>query len=264
MIGLASVKNDKVDAYKLATLLRVGLLPEAYVPSPAERELRSLVRGRASLRSQSTAIKNQIHAILRANWVRCPWSDVFGKSGREFLDELEVGESYRLVIASKLRVLDNINEQLSVLDAHIVHRAHTDARAMIVSTIPGFGEFRSVMLLSEVVDVSRFGRAESLVCFTGLNPCEHSSGEKNRRGKITKEGSTWLRWIFVEAAQHAIRQDGKIRDLYLRVSEKRGHNRALVAAARELVVSVFWMLTRMEPYRASGKKPSIAFTSEVG
>lgn len=264
MIGLASVKTDKVDAYKLATLLRVGLLPEAYVPGPESRELRSLVRGRASLKAHSTALKNQVHAILRENWVHSPWTDTFGKSGRQFLENLALGESYKLVIASRLALLDGIEGQVALLDREIVHRAHIDARAMLVTTAPGFAEFRAVMLLSEIVDISRFGQAEKLVSYVGLNPREHSSGEKTRRGKISKEGSAWLRWIFVEAAQHAIREEGKIRDLYLRVSEKKGHNRGVVAAARELVVSIFWMLKRMEPYRASGKKLSVSVTSEVG
>ena len=264
MIGLASVKNDRVDAYKLATLLRVGLLPEAYAPSADGRELRSLVRGRASLISQSTAVKNQIHAILRANWIDSPFSDIFGKSGRQFLESLEIAESYKIVISSKLSVLDKIGEQVTLLSNEIVHRAHMDARAMIITTAPGFAEFRAVVALAEIVDISRFSRAEKLVSYTGLNPSEHSSGEKSRRGNITKEGSTWLRWIFVEAANQAIKEDGKIRDLYLRVSEKKGHNRGVVAAARELVVAVFWMLKRMEPYRASGKSLHTFVTSEVG
>jgi transposase len=264
MIGLASVKNDKVDAYKLATLLRVGLLPEAYVPDAKSRELRSLVRGRASLKAQSTAVKNQVHAILRANWIDSPWSDTFGKSGRAFLRSVDIGECYRLVIRAKLAILDGIQEQVALLDDEIVHRAHVDARAMLVTTAPGFAEFRAVMLLSEIVEISRFSRAESLVSYTGLNPREHSSGEKTRRGKISKEGSSWLRWIFVEAAHQAIKEDGKIRDLYLRVAQKKGHNRAVVAAARELVVSVFWMLKRMEPYHASGRKEYVTLASEVG
>jgi transposase len=264
MIGLASVKTDKVDAFKLATLLRVGLLPEAYAPGARSRELRSLVRGRASLIAQSTAVKNQIHAILRANWISSPWTDTFGKSGRKFLEGLDIGASYKLVIVSKLLVLDEIQRQVSVISEEIVRQAHLDVRAMLVTTIPGIAEFRAVMLLSEIVDISRFKRAESLVCYSGLNPREHSSGEKTRRGKITKEGSSWLRWIFVEAALSVVKEEGKIRDLYLRVCEKKGHNRAIVAAARELVVSVYWMLKRMEPYRASGKKLSIAVASEVG
>jgi len=264
MIGLASVKNDKVDAYKLATLLRVGLLPEAYVPNPKSRELRGLVRGRASLKGHSTAIKNQVHAILRANWIDSPWSDTFGKSGRVFLENVRIGESYRLVISTKLAILDRIQEQVAVLDGEIVHRAHMDARAMLVTTVPGFAEFRAVMLLSEIVDISRFDRAENLVSYTGLNPREHSSGDKTRRGRISKEGSSWLRWIFVEAAHQAIKEEGKIRDLYLRVSERRGHNRGVVAAARELVVAIFWMLKRMEPYRPSGRRAMMGLPSEVG
>jgi len=264
MIGLASVKTDKVDAFKLAILLRAGLLPEAYVPCADSRELRSLVRGRASLMSQSTAIKNQIHAILRANWISSPWTDTFGKSGRRFLESLELAECYKLVIASKLSILDGIGEQVTLLNNEIVRRAHLDARAMLITTAPGFAEFRAVMTLAEIIDISRFSRAEKLVSYTGLNPREHSSGEKTRRGKITKEGSAWLRWIFVEAAQQAIKEEGKIRDLYLRVSERKGHNRGVVAAARELVVAVFWMLTRMEPYRADGKRVHIALASKVG
>jgi transposase len=264
MIGLASVKTDRVDAFKLATLLRVGLLPEAYVPGVESRELRALVRGRASLMAQSTAIKNQIHAILRANWVSSPWTDTFGKSGRKFLENLEIAESYKLVMVSKLLVLDKIWEQVRLLNAEIVKRAHLDVRAMLVTSAPGFAEFRAVMLLSEIVDISRFASAEKLVSYTGLNPREHSSGDKTRRGKISKEGSSWLRWIFVEAAQQAIKEEGKIRDLYLRVSEKRGHNRGVVAAAREMVVAIFWMLTRMEPYRPSGKRAHIVSDSEVG
>lgn len=84
LIGLAQVKTDKTDAYKLATLLRVGLLPESYVPSLGGRELRSLARGRAALKGTSTALKNQVHPVLKSNWIRHTQTDLFGKAGREF------------------------------------------------------------------------------------------------------------------------------------------------------------------------------------
>jgi transposase len=188
LISLASVKNDKVDAYKLATLLRVGLLPEAYVPDVKSRELRNLVRARASLKAQSTATKNQIHAILRTNWITSPWTDTFGKSGRKFLEGLEIGESYKDVIGCKLSVLDEIERQIAVISDKIVNFAHLDARAMLLTTIPGFAEFRAVMVLAEVVDISRFNRAEKLVSYAGLNPREHSSGESVRRGFSKQRG----------------------------------------------------------------------------
>jgi transposase len=263
MIGLATVKTDKIDAFKLGTLLRCGLLPECYVPNPGSRELRSIVRGRAALKGTSTALKNQIHAILRANWIQHTYSDLFGKSGRAFLERLQIEDGYKAVINSKLAVLDSVERQIAKLDEEIKRRAHVDLRAMLLATAPGFAEFRSVMLLAEVDTILRFGRAESFVCYTGLNPSESSSGEKVRRGRITKEGSTWLRWIFVEAAHQAIKEEGKIRDLYLRVSAKKGHNKGVVAAARELAVSVYWMLSRMDPYRANGRRPMLIVSSEA-
>jgi transposase len=264
MIGLANVKNDRVDAFKLATLLRAGLLPECYVPTPGCRELRAIVRGRAALKKISTAVKNQIHAILRANWVVVPsYSDLFGKKGRQFLDALETDDGYKAVIKSKLEVLDSVNEQISELDEEIRCRAQMDLRAMILTTAPGFAEFRSMLLLSEIDNIARFARAESFTYHTGLTPGESSSGEKVRRGRITREGSTWLRWLFVEAAQQAIKEEGKIRDLYLRVSAKKGHNKGIVAAARELAVSVYWMLTRMESYHPDGRRSLAPVISEA-
>ena len=254
LIGLAQVKTDRTDAYKLATLLRVGLLPESYVPTQDGRELRCLVRGRAALKGVSTALKNQIHAILKANWIKHPYSDLFGKAGREFLADLMIESGYRDVMETKLEVLDCIDAQVRRLDKQIALRAGEDMRVQIVMTAPGFGCYRAVLVVGEVEDISRFRRAESFVCSIGLNPREDSSGETTRRGRITKEGSSWLRWVFIEAAHQAIKQEGKIRDLYLRVLERRGHNKAIVAAARELAVSIYWMLRRMEPYSPSGRR----------
>jgi len=260
MIGLAQVKTDRTDAYKLATLLRVGLLPESYVPSLDGRELRSLVRGRAALKGTSTAMKNQIHAILKANWIKHSYSDLFGKAGREFLGGLKIESGYRLVMDSKLEVLDCLERQVSLLDKEIALRAREDMRAQLLMTAPGFGSYRSVLVIGEIENICRFRRAESFVCHIGLNPREDSSGDNIRRGRITKEGSRWLRWVFIEAAHQAIKQEGKIRDLYLRVLERKGADKAIVAAARELAVSVYWMLRRMEPYRPYGR---VAVTSEV-
>jgi transposase len=262
LIGQNRVKTDKNDAYRLAALLKSGFLPECYVPSGDCRALRELVRARASVRRMATRIKNQIHAILSSNWIKHPYSDLFGKAGREFLVNLQVNDCSKMLILSKLALLDSIEEQASILEAEIVRRAHLDKRAMLLMTIPGIGELTALVILSEIGDISRFGQAKSLVNFAGLHPGEDSSGERTRRSGITKEGSAWLRWILVEAAQHTIKQDGKIRDLYLRVLTRKGHNKAIVAAAREMLVAIYWMLSRMEPYRPTGKARTSILTGE--
>jgi len=263
LIGMNRVKTDRNDAYRLATLLRVRLLPECYVPSGDCRELRELVRARASLRRMSTRIKNQIHAVLSNNWIKHSYTDLFGKAGRKFLEELKMRDCCKLLLASKLALLDSIEVQIEILGSEIVRRAHVDKRAMLLMTIPGVAELTSLVILSEIGEISRFYRPESLVNYAGLHPSEDSSGDRVRRGGITKEGSSWLRWILVEAAHHAVKQEGKIRDLYLRVLVKKGHNRAIVAAAREMLVAIYWMLIRMEPYRPSGRCKASVLTGEA-
>lgn len=263
LIGHNRVKTDKNDAYRLALLLWAGLLPECYVPQGDCRDLRDLVRGRASLRHEATGIKNNIHAILSRNWVKHSFSDLFGKSGRAFLEGLEIGRARKMLIRSRLAVLDTIELEISELESEIRRRARKDLRAQLLMTVPGIAEFSALVILAEIGQIDRFGRAESLVNYAGLHPCEDSSGENVRRGTITKEGSKWLRWILVEAAQHTIRREGKIRDLYQRVLAKKGHNRAIVAAAREMLVSIYWMLTRLEPYRPSGMSTLSFVTGEA-
>ena len=257
LIGKCRIKTDKNDAYKLAALLRAGFLPESYVPDPDGREIRKLVRSRSSLVRLGTQVKNQVHAVLRENWIEHDYSDLFGKGGREFLDSLKIDDAYKLVITSRLQVLWQIQEQIKPLDEEIIRRAYLDRRAVLLMTILGVGPFSALLILGEIGDIRRFQRAESLVNFSGLHPSEDSSGDTIRRGRITKRGSSWLRWILIQVVLHTIKQEGKIRDLYLRVLAKKGHGRAIVAAARELLVSIYWMLKRMEPFRPSGRKEPI-------
>lgn len=264
LIGHSRVKTDRGDAMRLALLLKGGLLPEAYVPSKDCRELREMVRSRASLKRMGARIKNQVHATLAANWIKHEYSDLFGKQGRRYLRELSsISESSKKIIFSKLEILESIEREAAVLEEEIKRLAHMDLRAMLLTTIPGVAEFTALVILSEIGDVHRFYGASSLVNYAGLHPSEDSSGESVRRGRITKEGSAWLRWILVEAAQHTIRQEGKIRDLYLRLLPKKGHNRAIVAAAREMLVSIYWMLVRMETYRPDGKSKVNLVTGEA-
>jgi transposase len=263
LIGMSRVKTDRNDALRLALLLKGDLLPEAYVPSVDCRELRELVRSRASVRRMGTRIKNRVHASLSANWIKHGYSDLFGKAGKQFLRDLDIGEPRKTLINSHLELLESIERQISSLDEEIKRRAHLDLRAMLLTTIPGIAEYTALLILSEIGDISRFHRAGCLVSYAGLHPSEDSSGETVRRGRITKEGSKWLRWILVEAAQHVIGQEGKIQDLYQRLLPKKGHNKAIVAAAREILVSIYFMLSRMEPYRPDGRSRKLS-TGRLG
>jgi transposase len=96
--------------------------------------------------------------------------------------------------------------------------------------------------------------AKKLASWAGLVPSIHQSGNTVYMGKITKKGSKWLRWILIQAAQKASLTDPRLRNYYERVSKRRGHNKAVVAVAREMLTIIYHMLMRNEPYRGGDPK----------
>jgi len=102
-------------------------------------------------------------------------------------------------------------------------------------TIPGVGLYSALMIKAEIGDVSRFPDSERLCSYAGLVPSERSSGGRVRRGRITREGSRWLRWIMVEVAYSHIRHDTGFTRAYHRIAGRRGRKVAIVALARRLL-----------------------------
>lgn len=116
-------------------------------------------------------------------------------------------------------------------------------------TIPGINYVTALTMISEIVDISRFATPEKLVSYAGLAPSQRSSGNTIRSGKITKQGSSWLRYAMAEAANTAIQHDDRIGKFYSRIASRREPQKARVAAAKEMLVISWHMLTKMEPYR---------------
>ena len=118
-------------------------------------------------------------------------------------------------------------------------RLRADPGYLAIQVIPGVGPLLGAVFVAEIGDVGRFARAEQLASWAGLTPKHHESDTTVHR--ITKQGSTLVRWAAVEAVQRvgAHTRLGQIRD---RVGERRGHNIGIVAAARELIVLVFYGL----------------------
>jgi len=105
-----------------------------------------------------------------------------------------------------------------------------------------------LLIKSEIGDINRFPNKFKLVSYAGLCPSIKQSGNKEIRGHITKQGSRMLRWILIQCANVAIRHDDYLRSFYLRIKRRRGHNIAIVATARKMLVCIYFMLKRKEVY----------------
>jgi transposase len=248
-VASAKIKTDKIDATALAELLRTNYLPTAYAPPREVRDLRDLLRHRATLVRVRTAAKNRIHSVLARYGIQHPFSDLFGKAGRAFLSQLHLRPFHRLAVEDNLLLIDTVNESVKRISKQIQLLSKQDERVQWLQCMPGVGYYSALLILAEIGDIARFPTARQLCSYAGLVPSVHASGDHTRYGRITKEGSRWLRWIMVEAAQQATRKPGRLNRFFERVAWKHGRKAARVALARDMLSITHHLLTHREHYQ---------------
>lgn len=259
-IAAAKVKTDKIDATILAQLLRTDLIPRAYLAPPEVRELRDLLRLRASLVRCRTALKNKVHAILSKRGRRVPVTDLFGQAGRRWLAEQSLPPVYRQATDSYLAVIDALDEQIGLVTREIDLQAEEREEVRWLRTLHGVGRYTALFILSEIGDLSRFPDGDHLAAYAGLVPSVRASGGRARLGPITKQGSPWLRWLLVETVHRAVRRPGCLRERYERLRRRKGAAVATVATARFLATCIYAMLKEGRPFeeRPSGSGRDMA------
>ena len=241
-IASAKLKNDRVDSATLAHLLRCDLLPESWKADRETQARRQQVRLRATLVRHRTRLKNQVHAVLHQQGLRSPMTDLFGKRGRLWLAGVKLPAQARDSVNVCLRLLDGYSAEIQKQNLQLSENAKQDKRAEWLMTIPGIGECSAMMLLAEIGDIRRFPDKEALCSYAGLVPRVRESAGKAARGAITRQGSPWLRWILVEAAQVATRCSPAAKRYYERLSRKKHKHVARVALARKLLSAVYTLL----------------------
>jgi transposase len=261
-IAAARVKTDAIDARTLAHLLRSDLIPAAYIPEAAVRETRELLRFRLDLVKQRTALKNRVHALLAKEGLLSPYTDLFGRQGREWLTSLSLANPRRRRIDGFLRVLDSLTAEIRSVEDSVRQQAKALPDAKLLCGIPGIAELSALTILAEIGDIGRFPDALHLVSYTGLAPSVRASGGKTRLGHITKQGPSALRWVLIEATHIAVRKPGRLRERYLQLRRGKSSSVAITACAREMLVAIYHVLKRGEAFRIDGS-PGNPLTSEV-
>jgi transposase len=243
-IAAARLKNDKVDAATLAHLLRADLLPEAWIAPPPVRQLRALLRHRVQLVRLRTLPRTRIHAVLADFGYDRP-AGCWSGPGRRWLASLDLPAVSRRVVDDDLALLDALEEPIHRLDGEIRERAKADPRVKVLTALPGVGELTALVILAEVGDVSRFSSARKLASWAGLTPTVRGSDRTVRHGHISKQGSTWLRWILCEAAQTAKRHP-EFSATYAAIARRRGKKIATTAIARKLLTRAYHLLSEAQ------------------
>jgi transposase len=235
------VKNDERDATELANRLRRGDLPESWIAPPELRELRELIRYRAKLTALRTSAKAQIHAVMAKQGILPPYGDMFGPVGQVLLDAMPFEGAYAIRVDSLRDLLELYERELTMV-TRALHRRLADHQGYrAIQAIHGVGPIMAAIFVAEIGDVGRFPDARHLCSWAGLTPSHRESDTKVRRGHITKQGSSLVRWAAVEAVARYHGGDA-IAPAFMRIATRRGKMIGRVAAARKLLTLVFYGL----------------------
>jgi transposase len=157
-------------------------------------------------------------------------------------------------------LIDLLDEEITGEEREL-RRLGADHRYVPVTTVPGIGWVLGYTIASEVGDVARFPSPTKLIGYTGLCPRVEQSGERDWRGRLTKNGPRYLRWALIEAAQHAAKSP-HYRELYERTKRRHGRQRgakvAAIVVARKLAGVIWHMLTRNQPFAPAGALSALA------
>jgi len=243
-------KTDREDARLLLKLLLEDRFPRIWVPSPENRDLRQLLWYRHRLVQMRTRIMNQLQA-LAMNENRCWKGKLWSARGRAELEQLPLAfwASHRR--QGLLELLDQMNPAIDELTAAVEKEAKKRPETLRLMTHPGVGPLTALAFVLIIGTPERFGCAKQICSYVGLIPSEDSSGGRQRLGHISKQGSSLLRYLLVDAAQAAVRCNADWRRRYRHLAMRRQRNIAKVAMGRRLGARLYWMWRNRCEYSSS-------------
>ena len=236
-ISYAKVKTDRVDARTLAQLLRVGLVPEAYMISAEHREVRDLLRARLKLVTRATRARHAITGLFTQYNVRAA-------AELPALVQFQV----RLLEQEHALLVGQIKQCERELRPRLLPRA--DVQRLV--WIPGVGAIIAYTLVLEIDDVHRFPTARHFHSYCRLVPGADNSGGKTRH-KRSRDGNRYLKLAFQHVAVRAIQYVPEIKHEYQRWRRRKGKTIARALVAKELASIVYAVLTKGEPYNGTFK-----------
>jgi transposase len=242
LITRSQVMNDKIAASILARLLAKGLLVGVWVPPQEVRELRGLVAQRQKMTRLATQAKNRLHAVLQRHHLKAPAGNPFAKTNNGWWQALTLGKLEKMNMQSDLETLQFAEQQEVRVEKEMTLIAAEDEKIGRLLQISGFGVITAVTVSAAIGDIARFTEPKKLVGYAGLGARIHDSGMTTRTGKITKAGRRDLRVALVEAAHVAANNHPHWKAELARLQPRLGYNKAIVAIARKLLITVWYVL----------------------
>jgi len=241
-------KTDRQDAQLILKLLLKDDFPRIWVPSWENRDLRQLLWHRHRMVQARTRVMNQLQAVALNEGLRCK-KRLWRERGRQQLESFRLAPWASRRRRDLLELLDRLNPSIAELSQAVEREVEKYPEAQRLATHPGVGPLTALAFVLIIGKAERFPCGKQVASYLGLVPLEDSSGNRRRLGHITKQGSSMLRFLLVEAAQVTVRSLPEWRSRYFHMMMRRGRKIAKIAMARRLAIRLYWMLRQGWDYQ---------------
>jgi transposase len=243
-------KNDKIDAQKIAVLLRGGMLPQAYVYPAAMRATRDLLRRRTHLMRKRAELLTHIQQTNSQYNLPEIGKKIAYKANRDGVAERFPDPAVQKSIEVDLALIGHYDQLLRDVELSILKTAkqHNAQTLYLLRTVPGIGEILSLVLLYEIHDITRFPRVQDFLSYCRLVKCTKESAGKRYGTSGTKIGNAHLKWAFSEAAVLFLRANPTGQKYLTKLEKKHGSGKALTLLGQKLGRTVYYMLQRQTAF----------------
>jgi transposase len=243
-------KNDKIDAHKIAVLLRGGMIPQAYVYPAEMRATRDLLRRRCHLVQKRAELLAHIQNTNSQSNLPEIGKKLVYTANREGVEVHFPDPSVRKTIELEVSLIDHYDQLLGEVELYLTRSAKThDVQTFTrLQSVPGIGQILALVILYEIQDIARFPRVQDFVSYCRLVKCAKESGGKRLGTSGKKIGNVHLRWAVAEAAVLFLRHNQPGKEYFAKLAHKHGKAKALTGLAHKLGRAVYSMLTREQAF----------------
>ena len=242
VISKSVKKTDENDASLIATFLSKGMLPEIRMKEDKAAELESLAQTRDKLVKLKTVLKNKIHNILSSQGVVTEREFLSSEKGLKKAVSYKVSELAKIELEVIVEQIRGLNTGIAKLEKKLIEKGRELDGHDNITSIKGIGDKSGAILLSVIGNINDIENEKKLAAYLGIVPRVNNTNETVRHGRITKRGNKLGRTTLVQCTLIAIRYSGYLKAFYLKLKEKKGSGKAIIATAKKLLGIIFQTL----------------------
>lgn len=258
IIARTGKKTDRVDAEKIANVLRMDMIPECYVPPAGIRGIRAMVRQRIRTVQDRTRVVNRVHSLLDRHDVEIDASEMYSEKALKQMESASLEPVHdEMVLGQCCRQIRHLNAEVAEMDRCLDAEAAQNGDARLLASMTGMGTYTSLLLAAEIGDIDRFAGPKKMVSWAGLCPVVHQSGDRLYMGSMKKiDTNDIVNWAMCEAANTAVRHDDRMRLVYESARKRHAdrHALAIVVVANKMITIAWHMLKTRTPYSSHNER----------